>query len=213
MDSPLQRPASLRLTLAGGLIGFALGGFFDGIALHQVLQWHHLFSLVPGEIWRDIRMQILVDGLFHAAHFVIAVIGLWLLWRAREDVSGSESDVRLLGAALVGFGAWQFVDAVLFHWVLGIHRIRIGVPNPLAWDLGWLALFGVTTLLAGFWLNRRGRAAGGPGERTPAMLALVTLIAGLGQPCLRPGARRWCCSAPGSAPPMRSPLWQRSAAG
>ncbi len=38
MDSPLQRPASLRLTLAGGLIGFALGGFFDGIALHQVLQ-------------------------------------------------------------------------------------------------------------------------------------------------------------------------------
>lgn len=31
-----------RAALAGGLLGFALGGFFDGILLHQVLQWHHL---------------------------------------------------------------------------------------------------------------------------------------------------------------------------
>ena len=36
-----------RLALAGGVLGFSLGGFFDGILLHQVLQWHHLFSLVP----------------------------------------------------------------------------------------------------------------------------------------------------------------------
>jgi uncharacterized membrane protein len=29
-------------------LGFALGGFFDGILLHQILQWHHLLSLVRG---------------------------------------------------------------------------------------------------------------------------------------------------------------------
>ena len=44
-----------RLAWAAATIGFALGGFFDGILLHQVLQWHHLFSLVPGERWADIR--------------------------------------------------------------------------------------------------------------------------------------------------------------
>jgi uncharacterized membrane protein len=27
-------------------LGFAFGAFFDGILLHQVLQWHHL--LMPG---------------------------------------------------------------------------------------------------------------------------------------------------------------------
>lgn len=31
--------------LAGGLLlGLGLGGFFDGIILHQVLQWHHMLT-------------------------------------------------------------------------------------------------------------------------------------------------------------------------
>jgi uncharacterized membrane protein len=34
--------SSLRWTI---VLGFGLGGFFDGIILHQVLQWHHLLSL------------------------------------------------------------------------------------------------------------------------------------------------------------------------
>jgi uncharacterized membrane protein len=29
---------------AGLLFGLGLGGFFDGILLHQVLQWHHMLS-------------------------------------------------------------------------------------------------------------------------------------------------------------------------
>ena len=29
---------------AGILFGLGLGGFFDGIILHQVLQWHHMLS-------------------------------------------------------------------------------------------------------------------------------------------------------------------------
>jgi uncharacterized membrane protein len=26
------------------LLGIGLGGFFDGIVLHQILQWHHMLS-------------------------------------------------------------------------------------------------------------------------------------------------------------------------
>ncbi|HST95254.1 MAG TPA: DUF2243 domain-containing protein, partial [Microvirga sp.] len=29
---------------AGILFGLGLGGFFDGIVLHQLLQWHHLVT-------------------------------------------------------------------------------------------------------------------------------------------------------------------------
>lgn len=170
--------STAHLALAGGVLGFALGGFFDGILLHQVLQWHHLFSLVPGEIWRDIKMQILMDGWFHVLHYIIALAGLWLLWRARANFSGTGADLRLLGAALLGFSLWQFVDVVLFHWVLVIHRVRVGVPNPLAYDLGWLVAFGVTSLLAGLWLRRRGRSGGGPGR--PAVAVAVALAAMMG---------------------------------
>ena len=29
---------------AGILFGLGLGGFFDGIVLHQMLQWHHMLT-------------------------------------------------------------------------------------------------------------------------------------------------------------------------
>lgn len=29
---------------AGILLGLGLGGFFDGIVLHQILQWHHMLT-------------------------------------------------------------------------------------------------------------------------------------------------------------------------
>ena len=165
-----------RLAWAAATIGFALSGFFDGILLHQVLQWHHLFSLVSGEQWADIRNQILMDGWFHVLHYAIAAAGLWLLWRARGGFSAPGADRRLLGAALLGFSAWQFVDVVLFHWALMIHRIRVGVPNPLAYDLGWLFAFGVTTLAAGLWLWRGG--GNGQGRGAAAGLAALVLLAG-----------------------------------
>ena len=66
----------------GAVLGFALGGFFDGILLHQILQWHHLLSLVPGIA--DLRLQVLWDGYFHASMYAIAAVSLWGLWRAHK---------------------------------------------------------------------------------------------------------------------------------
>jgi hypothetical protein len=69
---------------------------------------------------------------------------------------------------------------VLSHWLLGLHRIRMDVANPLAWDLGWLALFGVLPALAGVaWLRRaRGGPGGGDGRALAASLALAVLVGG-----------------------------------
>lgn len=127
------------------MLGLALGGFFDGILLHQILQWHHLFSLVPGVA--SLRAQMLWDGYFHAMMYVLAIVAMWGLWRSRRALPG-------LPAVLIGFGVWHMVDALLSHWVLGIHRVRLDSPNPLLWDLLWLGLFGIMPLLVGLWWQR-----------------------------------------------------------
>jgi uncharacterized membrane protein len=174
-------PETRRPLVAAGILGFALGGFIDGILLHQVLQWHHLLSLVEGERFRDLRVQILADGLFHVLMYVIALTGLWLLWRSRREITGTGADIRIVAAALLGFGTWQVVDVVGFHWLAGIHRIRVDVPNPLVWDIGWLIVFAGPTLTAGWWLMRHpgpGGPAGPLTRATPAALAALALVAG-----------------------------------
>lgn len=137
------------------VLGFALGGVFDGILLHQILQWHHLLSAIEGQS----HLQVLWDGYFHGAMYILTIVALWGLWRAHR--TARDANGRLpAGALLIGFGAWHVADAVLAHWVLGLHHIGMDSDNPLLWDLIWLAAFGLVPLLAGWILVRhRGRAA------------------------------------------------------
>lgn len=156
----------------GGVLGFAMGGFFDGVLLHQILQWHHLLSLAPG--LADLRAQVLWDGYFHALMYLIAAAGLWGLWRASR-VEPPASGRRLAGALLAGFGVWHLVDGVLSHWVLGIHRIKLDSAQPLLWDLVWLAAFGLAPLGLGWILLRRGGRTVSVKGSTLAVLALGAL--------------------------------------
>lgn len=54
---------------AGTQFGLGLGGFFDGIVLHQVLQWHHMLTSAgfPASDLPSMRINTLADGLFNAA--------------------------------------------------------------------------------------------------------------------------------------------------
>jgi uncharacterized membrane protein len=143
-----------RVFWGAALLGIALGGLFDGILLHQVLQWHHLLSLVGSESLHDIRAQVLADGLFHVLMYAIACLGLWLLWLPRRS-EAAPNQSSLWGTVLLGFGVWQIVDVVLFHWLIRIHRIRVDVADPIWWDIGWMIVFGVPALAAAWWLIRR----------------------------------------------------------
>lgn len=175
-------------SLAGtGLsLGLALGGFFDGILLHQILQWHHLLSNVDAA--RDMRVQILADGVFHALMYVIAAAALYQLWRRRAALNTPDAARVLWGMALVGFGSWHILDAVVSHWITGIHRIKVDSPQPLLWDLAWFVAFGVVPALAGWWLRRKGPDGSGGGSPPPhsarrgrqaaAGLGLAALVAG-----------------------------------
>ena|SRR5690554_2626906 len=166
-----------RFEWAGYTLGFGIGGFFDGILLHQILQWHHLLSGVE-QARHDIRVLILWDGIFHVLMYIIAGIGLWLLWRARKEFPVSGADRRLFANAVIGFGVWHILDGVLSHWILGIHRIRMDVDNPLLWDLLWFGVFGIVPVAIGWMMrrgdtNRRGRVMS-----SPLALVLAAVIAG-----------------------------------
>ncbi len=174
----MTRPesGSGRLDWSGYLLGFGLGGFFDGILLHQILQWHHLLSLVEGV--GDIRNQVLFDGLFHALMYVIAAVGLVMLARARDALAAPGAARRLLGNVLIGFGAWHVLDSILSHWLLAIHRIRIDSPNPLLWDLVWFAAFGVVPIALGLLIRRGGGTRLSGGHASAA--GIVALVLGGG---------------------------------
>ncbi|HSK98229.1 MAG TPA: DUF2243 domain-containing protein, partial [Euzebyales bacterium] len=72
--------------------GIGLGGFFDGIVLHQVLQWHHMLSNTEADRFgiavydegtvAGLRVNVLWDGLFHVTTYILVLVGLLLLWRA-----------------------------------------------------------------------------------------------------------------------------------
>ncbi|WP_342643687.1 DUF2243 domain-containing protein [Rhodoligotrophos ferricapiens] len=165
-----------RSIWAAYLLGFGLGGFFDGILLHQILQWHHLLSLVEGA--GDLRAQVVYDGLFHALMYVIAFAGLVLLLKGQGELSDMPGSAVLVGSALIGFGLWHVIDAVLSHWVLGIHRIKLDSPNPLLWDLIWVIVFGLVPMVLGWVLRNRAHEDGRGAGIAASCLVAVAAAAG-----------------------------------
>ena len=106
--------------------------------------------------------------------YALAALGLWLLYRSRAEFTGARTDRTLAANVLIGFGLWHVADALLSHWILGIHRIRQDAANPLAWDLAWLALFGLVPLAIGLLMKRRYARRAGAGA-----LAALVLAAGV----------------------------------
>lgn len=140
----------------GLLLGLGMGGFVDGIVLHQILQWHQMLSETDeygGGTLGDMEVNVMADGFFHAATWVLVALGLATLWRVTRTGLVRRTWRSLLGWMLVGWGVFNLVEGVINHHILQIHRVRPDAANPLAWDLGFLA-FGVL-LVAGGWALQR----------------------------------------------------------
>jgi uncharacterized membrane protein len=138
---------------AAAVFGVGLGGLVDGIVLHQILQWHHLVSAeTSADDLEGLEHNTLADGLFHAATLVVLVAGVVLLWRAALTPAAGWSRHAIAGA-LVGWGAFNIVDEVVFHLLLDLHHIRM-VDDYLVYDLGF-ALLGAALIAVGLALRRR----------------------------------------------------------
>ncbi len=55
------------------LLGVGLGGFCDGIVLHQILQWHHILTSAgyPANTVGNLELNTVWDGLFHTSTYMI----------------------------------------------------------------------------------------------------------------------------------------------
>jgi uncharacterized membrane protein len=134
---------------AGILLGVGLGGFVDGIVLHQILQWHHMVSVpYPPDTVPNLQLNTLLDGLFHAFTWLMTAVGLALLWRASQRPGALWSTRAFVGSLAIGWGVFNLVEGTVNHHLLQIHHVRSG-PEQLAWDLAFLALGAV--LVIGGW--------------------------------------------------------------
>ncbi|MDN3567923.1 DUF2243 domain-containing protein [Paeniroseomonas aquatica] len=169
--TPPTRVSEAFPTAAGILFGLGLGGFFDGIVLHQILQWHHMLTSAgyPADSVANLRLNTLADGLFHASTYAFVVAGLAILWRRARRAHLRWSGRLLAGTLLMGFGLFNLVEGLVDHHLLGLHHVNETVPRAqwIWWDLGFLA-WGAAMLAGGWWLWQRGRAATGRANGAPA---------------------------------------------
>ena len=155
---------SIRSTppvLPGLLLGIGLGGFVDGIVLHQILQWHRMLTATdryPSSTIGGLQANTLADGVFHAASWVVVFIGTWLAIKAWQEGRIAPPWRTHVGLLLAGWGGFNVVEGVVEHHLLGVHHVRDDVTSPLPWDLGFLCL-GVVLVAVGLGLVRSGRHA------------------------------------------------------
>jgi uncharacterized membrane protein len=144
---------------AGIFFGLGLGGFFDGIVLHQILQWHHMLTSAgyPPNTLGNLQLNIVWDGLFHASTYIFVAIGLAILWRRARRQHVRWSGKLLPGSMLIGFGLFNVVEGLVNHHLLGLHHVNETVPREtwIYWDIGFL-LWGAFMLVTGWALLRQG---------------------------------------------------------
>jgi uncharacterized membrane protein len=140
------------------LLGLGLGGFVDGIVLHEILQWHHMVSNVDGaptDTVAGLETNVVADGFFHAATWLLVSLGLSLMLLAWQQRRLAPNWSFHIGLMLAGWGVFNVVEGVIDHQILGVHHVRDDLGAPLSWDIGFL-VFGVLLTAGGWALYRRG---------------------------------------------------------
>jgi uncharacterized membrane protein len=141
-----------RLFRAGLVLGAGFGGFFDGIVLHQILGWHHLVcrteTCQPLSIG-GLQQQTMEDGFFHLAVWLISLVGVGMLFNARVSADGR----TLIGGMLAGWGAFNLIEGLIDHQLLGLHHVRPDSPHWFLYDMLFLAS-GVALIVIGRKMGR-----------------------------------------------------------
>lgn len=142
--------------LTGSLVlGLGLGGFVDGIVLHQIMQWHNMGSaVVPPTTMEAMAQNMRWDGLFHLATLALTLAGVVALWTEGRRGTAPKTLRVLAGQMLLGWGLFNFVEGLVNHHLLGLHHVRDLPVHVPAYD--WLFLgFGGLGLIVVGWLMAR----------------------------------------------------------
>ncbi len=130
------------LVIAGGILGLGIGGFFDGIVLHQILQWHHMICVTAhcqALTLEQARVQTRQDGYFHLAVLILTITGSYRLFRSAGLPDAPRSPLAFVGPIFCGWGIFNFVEGIVDHQILGVHHVLSGSPYQFAADMAFLA--------------------------------------------------------------------------
>src|ERR671916_2779536 len=97
------------------LLGLGLGGFIDGIVLHQILQWHHMLTSTgdhPMTTVAGLEANTLADGFFHAATWIFVTVGSFLTVRAWQRGELAPPYRFHIGLLLLGWGLFNVVEGL-----------------------------------------------------------------------------------------------------
>lgn len=152
------------LARAGTVLGIGLGGFLDGIVLHQILGWHHVVCLTdtcqPRSV-SELQWQTVQDGWFHLAMLVITTSGILMLFGAARRQPVNWHWDALIGAMVMGWGIFNLVEGLINHQLLGIHHVLPGHPHEFLFDMLFL-VSGIALVVGGHLLIQGIRSRDGP---------------------------------------------------
>jgi uncharacterized membrane protein len=90
---------------AGAVLGVGLGGFIDGIVLHQILQWHNMGSaILPPHTMDAMSRNTVWDGQFHLVMWLVTLGGLFILRIEGRTRSNPQPTIAFVGQLLLGWG-------------------------------------------------------------------------------------------------------------
>jgi uncharacterized membrane protein len=154
-----QIPNPVPLLTTSMILGIGIGGFIDGIALHQILQWHEMLSAkLPPTNYVNKSVNMFWDGVFHAFTLLVTFVGIVLLWRLLRRKDVSHSGYLFSGGLLIGWGVFNVVEGLIDHHLLKLHNVREVSANPDAWNFYFLG-FSFLLLLAGYLLVKKSPSA------------------------------------------------------
>jgi uncharacterized membrane protein len=131
-----------------------LGGFADGIALHQIAQWHNMGSAVlPPTTMEAMKQNMAWDGWFHAVTLVITTIGVFMLLGAARRGNVLPTGGQFAGQLLLGWGIFNLVEGLIDHHLLAIHHVRDLPMHVPMYDWLFLGVGGVALSVVGWMLS------------------------------------------------------------
>jgi uncharacterized membrane protein len=145
-------PVSRR---AGITIGAGLGGFADGILLHQIAHWHNMgSSVLPPATMDALERNMVWDGYFHAGTWLLTLLGVYMLHADARRGLGIPGPREFSGQLILGWGLFNLIEGLIDHHILNLHHVRdLPIHVPV---LDWLFLLvGGLGFMALGWLLAR----------------------------------------------------------
>jgi uncharacterized membrane protein len=139
---------------SGMILGIGLGGFIDGIFLHQILQWHEMLSNeIDTSTITGKSVNMFWDGLFHIICLVAVCIGIHFLWKALLKVTACHSAKLVWSGLLSGWAIFNIIEGLVDHHLFKIHNVRETLGKQDLYNLSFI-IYSILLLFLGWLLYR-----------------------------------------------------------